>query len=147
MGTEFDAAWAVAEHIPGWLTRDQAEMLWRAAVRLAPGAHIVEIGSHQGRSTVILACAAREAGARVTAVDPFVGGRLFGGAATRRLFETNILAAGVRDQVTLLAEYSTRARPGWSEPIDLLYIDGKHDYWTFTDDLRWSAFLTPGGEI
>ena len=36
-------------------------------------------------------------------------------------------------------EYSTRARPGWSEDVDLLYIDGKHDVWTFSDDLRWRA--------
>jgi predicted O-methyltransferase YrrM len=144
---EFDSAWALAERIPGWLTREQARMLWRAARRLPPGAHVVEIGSHQGRSTVVLARAARAVGARVTAIDPFVDGRLFGGAATRGLFEHNISTAGVGDEVSLLAEYSTRARPRWSGRIDLLYIDGKHDYWTFTDDLRWSAFLAPGGEI
>ena len=34
-----------------------------------------------------------------------------------------------------------------NESVDLLYIDGKHDYWTFSDDLRWSEHLTPGGEI
>ena len=31
--------------------------------------------------------------------------------------------------------------------MDLLYIDGKHDYWTFTDDLRWAAFLPEGGRV
>jgi predicted O-methyltransferase YrrM len=144
---DFDSAWAVATRVPGWLTRAQAAMLWRAARCLPAGAHVVEIGSHQGRSTVVLARAAQAVGARVTAIDPFVDGRLFGGAPTRALFEANLAAAGVRGAVTLLAEYSTRVRPGWSEPIDLLYIDGKHDYWTFTDDLRWSAHLVPGGEI
>jgi predicted O-methyltransferase YrrM len=143
----FESAWAVAERIPGWLTRDQAAMLWHAARRLTAGSHVVEIGSHQGRSTVVLARAARSVGARLTAVDPFIDGRLFGGRATRRLFEANVADAGVRDAVTLLPEYSTKARPAWSDPIDLLYIDGKHDYWTFTDDLRWSDFLAPGGEI
>ena len=44
--------------------------------------------------------------------------------------------AGVADTVTLLPEYSTRARPGWTASIDGLYIDGKHDYWTLSDDLQ-----------
>jgi predicted O-methyltransferase YrrM len=144
---DFESAWTLAERIPGWLTRDQAAMLWRSASRLPAGAHVVEIGSHQGRSTVVLARAAQAVGARVTAVDPFVDGRLFGGSATRSLFEANLGAAGVDGVVTLLPEYSTRARPAWSERVDLVYIDGKHDYWTFTDDLRWSGFLAPGGEI
>ena len=39
---------------------------------------------------------------------------------------------------------STQLRPSWTEPIGLLYIDGKHDYWTLSDDLRWTEFL-PGG--
>jgi predicted O-methyltransferase YrrM len=143
----FESAWAVAELIPGWLTREQASMLWHAACRLAPGAHIVEIGSHQGRSTVVLGRAAQTVGARVTAIDPFVKGRLFGGSPTRDLFVANLALASVDGAVTLLAEYSTRARRHWSEPIDLLYIDGKHDYWTVSDDLRWSEFMTPGGEV
>ena len=146
-GAGFDGAWTVASGIRGWLTRDQARMLWDRACVLGEGATIIEIGSHQGRSTVVLARAAQEVGARVTAIDPFVDGRLFGGPRTRDLFEANTAAAGVTGTVTLLAEYSTRARPDWSDRIDLLYIDGKHDYWTFSDDLRWSAFLAPGGEI
>ena len=35
----------------------------------------------------------------------------------------------------LLAEYSTAARPTWTRSFDYLYIDGKHDYWTLSDDL------------
>jgi predicted O-methyltransferase YrrM len=144
----FEAAWAIAETVPGWLTRAQGAMLWQAARGLATGAHIVEIGSHQGRSTVVLARAAQAAGARVTAVDPFVTGRLFGGPSTRDHFEANLARAGVTDAVTLLAEYSTRARPQWSGGrVDLLYIDGKHDYWTFTNDLRWAEFMEPGTDV
>jgi hypothetical protein len=146
-GAGFADVWAVASRIPGWLTRAQAQLLWDRVHALGDGATIVEIGSHQGRSTVVLARAAQQVGARVTAIDPFVEGRLFGGRRTRELFEANTEAAGVSRTVTLLAEYSTRARPDWSDRIDLLYIDGKHDFWTFSDDLRWSAFLEPGGEI
>lgn len=147
MSEGFDDVWALASEIRGWLTEAQARLLWDRARALSGGATIVEIGSHQGRSTVVLARAAQGIGARVTAIDPFVEGRLFGGPRTREVFEANTAAAGVTQTVTLLAEYSTRARPGWSDRIDLLYIDGKHDYWTFSDDLRWSAFLAPGGDI
>ncbi len=143
----FESAWATAEGIGGWLTREQAQMLWSAAERLTTGGVVVEIGSHQGRSTVVLGQAARSAGAHVVAVDPFVEGRLFGGHPTRDLFEANIREAGLEEVVDLVSDYSTRLRPGWDRPFDLLYVDGKHDYWTCTDDLRWATHLTPGGQV
>lgn len=144
---DFDHVWESVADIPGWLTEDQARMLWDAVLRLEPGATVLEIGSHQGRSTVILGQAARAVGARVIAVDAFVDGKLFGGASTRDLFEANIAEAGLTDVVELVVGYSTKLRPGWDRPIDLLYVDGKHDYWTYTDDLRWSAHLPASGEI
>jgi predicted O-methyltransferase YrrM len=122
-------------------------VLWDAARRLPAGARVVEIGSHQGRSTVVLGCAVRDLCGRLVAIDPFVDGRLFGGEPTRGRFEKNIAAAGLSDVVELVVEYSTRLRPRWTERFDLLYIDGKHSYWTFTDDLRWSQHLVPGGEV
>jgi predicted O-methyltransferase YrrM len=143
--TGFEAAWSLADTVPGWLTRDQARSLWDAASRLGAGDTIVEIGSHQGRSTVVLGLAARTVGARVIAVDPFVEWR--GGMTIRERFEANIVAAGLGDVVELAVGYSTKLRPDWSQPIALLYIDGKHDYWTYTDDLRWSAHMAPGAEI
>lgn len=141
----FEAAWALADPIPGWLRKDQGLALWNAARRLRPGAVIVEIGSHQGRSTVILGLAAASVGATVIAIDPFVD--WLGGATIRSRFESNIASAGLSETVSLTVGYSTKLRPTWTRPIDLLYIDGKHDYWTYTDDLRWSAHLPAGAEI
>lgn len=145
LAADFEAVWALADTIPGWLRHEQARMLWDAARRLGPGATIVEIGSHQGRSTVILGAAASSVGARVIAIDPFVG--WLGGSTIQDRFQTNIAAAGMQGTVELVVGYSTRLRPTWTRPVDLLYIDGKHDYWTYTDDLRWSAHLPPGAEI
>jgi predicted O-methyltransferase YrrM len=144
---DFAQAWSRAGEIPGWLTRAQGEQLWRAARDLLAGGVIVEIGSHQGRSTVILAAAAQRDDAGVVAIDPFVDGRMFGGSATRRKFEANIAAARLGDVVRLIAEPSTAIRPGWDEPISLLYIDGKHDYWTVSDDLRWTEHVVAGGHV
>lgn len=127
----------MADAIGGWLTEQQGQLLWREVTRLSPGGTVVEIGSHQGRSTVVLGMAAEAVGAGVTAIDPFVEGAMFGGAATRGVFERNIVAAGLTDVVTLQARPSRQVRETWSRPIDVLYVDGKHDYWTVVDDLRW----------
>lgn len=143
----FEAIWEVASAIPGWLTEAQARLLFDAASDLDEGPLVLEIGSHQGKSTVVLAAAARARGGRVVAVDPFVDGRLFGGLTTKDKFEHNVSEAGLADSVDLLTDYSTRARPGWTRPIDCLYIDGKHDYWTLSDDLKWAAYLPAGAPI
>jgi hypothetical protein len=142
---DFAAAWRNAEEVPGWLTRAQAERLFESAFALEPGTRIVEIGSHQGRSTVVLARAATDRGAVVTAIDPFIEGRLFGGPSTREKFELN--TADFRAVITLVPQPSQAVRPSWSEPIGLLYIDGKHDYWTVTDDLEWAQHVHVGGAV
>lgn len=145
--TTFDDAWVIASSLPGWLTEAQARLLWDCAREVRPGAVLVEIGSHQGRSTVILGSAMAATGGRVIAVDPFVDGKLFGGTSTRDKFRSNISAAGLDDVVELVSDYSTHARKTWSQRFDYLYIDGKHDYWTFSDDLRWAAHLPSGAPI
>jgi hypothetical protein len=143
----FAAAWDVASQVPGWCTREQARALWNAASALPPGSSALEIGSHKGRSTLVLAQALQASGGTVHAVDPFIEGRLFGGQPTRELFEEHIGGAGLADVVELHAEYSGVLRPRWTAPIELLYVDGKHDYWTVRDDLRWGEHLPPGGEM
>lgn len=143
----YDTAWALASEIPGWLTEAQAALLWDTTRELPAGPLVVEIGSHQGRSTIMLATAVRGMDGQVVAVDPFVDGRLFGGSATRAIFEENVTRAGVSDSVELLPEYSTKALPGWTRRIDYLYIDGKHDYWTVSDDLKWTSHMPPGAPV
>ena len=145
--TAFDDIWSASDRIPGWLTAEQARLLWDLATELPRGAIALEIGSHQGRSTVVLGEAVRGNGGRLIAVDPFVEGRLFGGTSTRDKFESNVARAGLTDVVELVPEYSTRLRHTWTRDIDLLYIDGKHDFWTVSDDLRWSEHLRDRGAV
>jgi hypothetical protein len=135
----------MAASVPGWLTRAQAEVLWESALHVPAGSVIVEIGSHQGRSTVVLARAATDA--RVVAIDPFVDGLMFGGAATRVRFEKHLAAAGVDTVVELIADRSTSLRPSWHEPLAMVYVDGKHDMWTAGDDLRWAEHLPVGAPL
>lgn len=139
--------WPLAEAIPGWLTGEQAELLFDEASVLPAGALAVEIGSHRGRSTVVIARALRGSGGTLVAIDPFVDGRLFGGSRTRTEFERNIAGAGVTGAIELVCDYSTEARKSWTRPLDFLYIDGKHDYWTLSDDLKWRVHLPEGAPV
>lgn len=143
----FTQAWALADAIGGWLTPAQGRLLWDSVMGLPEGSTVVEIGSHKGRSTVVLGLAARPRGVRVVAIDPFVEGTMFGGITTRSVFEANIAAAGLEEVVELMAMPSREARSNWHDTVDLLYIDGKHDYWTVVDDLRWGAFLAPHARV
>jgi hypothetical protein len=145
--SDWDAAWSQAQDVGGWLKEGQARILWDEASALGLGGSVLEIGSHQGRSTVVLGHALKAKGGRVIAVDPFVEGKLFGGLSTKEKFERNIAAAGLGDVVEQVQDYSTVLRPSWTRGFDMLYIDGKHDYWTLSDDLRWAVHLPDGAAV
>lgn len=139
----FPDAFALARDVPGWLTEAQARDLYEAATHRGPGARVVEIGSHHGRSTVVLAAT----GARVVAVDPFPSNWRYGGHGTEAAFHENLDRAGLADRVELRVTTSKQARAGWTDAVDVLFIDGKHDYWTVRDDLRWTEHLASDGAV
>lgn len=138
----FDDAWRLADRIDGWLTRAQARVLYDAARAVAPG-RVVEIGSHLGRSTLLLA----SSGAAVTAVDPFPDDWRYGGPDTEQRLRVHLADAGLDQRVDLRVATSRQARDAWTGEARLLYVDGKHDVWSCLDDLRWSAFLRPGDVV
>ncbi len=142
----FDAVWAQADPIEGWLTRQQARVLYDAVHALPPGGTVVEIGSHHGRSTIVLASALPDS-SRLLAVDPFDPGWRYGGPDTRELLLAHLAAAGVADRVEVLATTSRAARTSYTGAVALLYVDGKHDCRTVRDDLRWASFVVDGGVV
>lgn len=142
----FAAAFALAEPLPGWLSVDQARCLYDAAAAVPASGTVVEIGSHHGRSAVVLA-SALPPGARLVAVDPFPEDWRYGDAGTEAAFRHNIAAAGLADAVDLRVAPSAEVRADWSGPVDLVFVDGKHDYWSCRRDLRWSEHVAPGGLV
>lgn len=142
----FAQSFALADPIPGWLTRDQARVLDAAARQVPDAGTVVEIGTHHGRSTVVLARALPE-GARLVAVDPFPDDWRYGEAGTEGACRANLERAGVTGRVDLRVTTSRAARERWSGPADLVYVDGKHDVASLVDDLRWSRFLPAGGTV
>jgi len=153
--TGFDEALRAAEGISGWLTEDQARMLYDLAAALPAGARIAEIGSYHGRSTIMLALAAPNA--EIVAVDPFAAETI---ATRERLreadvgqtdleqFEANLERAGVRERIQHVRAFSAEALAEVDGGFDLLYVDGAHDLRTALGDIRdWGARVREGGTM
>lgn len=139
----FGEAFAQVADVPGWLTEDQARELYAAARAAGPDARVLEVGSHHGRSTVVLALA----GAVVTAVDPFPEDWRYGAAGTEQRCRATLARAGVTDRVDLRVATSREVRVTWDEPLDVVYVDGKHDFRSVRDDLRWAGHVRDGGLV
>jgi predicted O-methyltransferase YrrM len=149
----FEAAWAVARDVEGWLTEAQARRLFAAAAAVAPGGRVVEIGSFRGRSAIVLA----SAGADVVCVDPHAGsdrgpreiaadaGR---GDADLEAFRANLARAGVAARVRHVRAFSDAALGEVPGPVDVLFIDGAHRIVPARADIRrWGDRVRPGGRM
>ncbi|MEA3054655.1 MAG: hypothetical protein QOD30_87 [Actinomycetota bacterium] len=142
--------------VNGWLSDAQARRLWTTASALTPPATIVEIGSFQGRSTIVVARAAAD-GVTIVAIDPHAGndrgpqeldGYEADAANDNAVFNENLRAAGVGDRVRHVRAFSNAAHAEVEGDIDLLYIDGAHRYRPALDDIRqWGARVAPGGTM
>lgn len=110
--TVFDRVWEQVDRIEGWLTRQEAALLWEC-VYVVPGSTasehpVVEIGSYKGKSTSLLL----ESGRPVVAFDPIVTDELR--AVKERFGNLQICPFKLTDCVMIPAN------------IGLLYIDGDH---------------------
>ena len=144
--TTFEDVRARLDGTTGWLTDDQARVLFTASQQVPAGGTAVEIGTHHGRSAIALASGLAD-GARLVAVDPFGADWRYGGNDTEAVCRANLDRAGVADVVDLVVATSAATRASWSGPVDLLYVDGKHDVGSLLDDLRWAEHLRPGGTV
>ncbi len=118
-------------------------MLYDAAANIRPGETIVEIGSHHGRSTVVLG-AAKPAGTRLLAVDPFGDPRWGGGEDALEIFQSNLVRHGLSD-VQLARALGVDAGREWTGAlVGVLFVDGAHDFPSVDADLRaWLPHLSP----
>jgi predicted O-methyltransferase YrrM len=143
--------------VEGWLSEDQAVLLWRCACQLRPGSRIVEIGSFRGRSAIVLARASESLAKEVVAIDPHAGNdrgpQEFEGfeaeaADDHQIFLDNLQRAGVRDRVRHLRMFSDAALGHIDRTIDVLYIDGAHRFAPALADIRnYGERVSDGGAM
>jgi MMP 1-O-methyltransferase len=127
--------------VPGWLTDDEGEALYELARACTGKGVIVEIGSFKGKSTVCLGLGS-QAGASVPiyAVDPH----------QERFpeFKTNVQRAGIDELVRPVPSLSQPAADDFHEPIELLFVDGAHEYELVLEDFeKWVPKVVEGGVV
>jgi predicted O-methyltransferase YrrM len=138
--------------VSGYFSVDEAWALYCAVrdLEIAEPARVVEIGSYKGRSTIAicLALSARGSGTCIsidphapTGKDSYV--REHGLEDTFPEYLANIKRAGVASFATPITETSLAAVSSYDrEPIDVLFIDGSHDYDDVKLDIElWTPFL------
>ena len=128
--------------VPGWLTDEEGEALYDLARACTGKGVIVEIGSWKGKSTICLGLGSRAGSSLpVYAVDPHADYR-FGD------FKTNVERAGIADLVRPIASLSQPAADDFEEPIELLFVDGSHEYDLVLEDFeKWVPKVVEDGWV
>ncbi len=136
--------------LPGMLTPDEVEYLYRLGRESLTEGVIVEIGSWKGKSTICLALGSMAAGGgKVYGVDPHKPLAEEGYVEdTEAEFLKNIKDAEVQTHVVPMVMTSEQAAKGWNKPIALLWIDGDHRYEQAKRDfLLWEPHVIEGGIV
>ncbi|MFD4757812.1 class I SAM-dependent methyltransferase [Streptomyces sp. NPDC058439] len=137
--------------------------LYRAAAEAAAlGLPVLEVGTYCGRSTILLADAARAAGVTALTVDhhrgseeqqpgweyhdPTVVDPEVGRMDTLPTFRRTLHAAGLEDHVVALVGRSVRVAAVWGGKLGLVFIDGGHtDEHANGDYEGWAPHVAQGG--
>jgi MMP 1-O-methyltransferase len=147
----------------GFLPQDEGLALYSAAVAAARGGlPLLEVGSYCGRSTVLLAAAARDAGTVAVSVDhhrgseeqqpgweyhdPALVDAEVGRMDTLPVFRRTLWRAGLEEHVVAVVGRSPRVAALWGRPLGLVFVDGGHtDEHATADYEGWTPHLAPGG--
>jgi predicted O-methyltransferase YrrM len=137
--------------IDGWLNPPVVHLLYSLCSNLKEPSKLVEIGSWKGKSSILLSLASPE-DSIVFAIDPHIGSHehkeLYGQVDTFEEFKQNLLEAGVNENVRCIRKFSRDAVDDIPDKIDLLWIDGSHDYKDVKDDfLLYFPKLRDGGVV
>lgn len=140
----------VFDDLHGQIQLQEAEWLFHHAKGRR---RIVEIGSFRGKSAVFLALGSADVGGRLLCIDPhktFHGsGREQYGQADHDALMAAIQRHGVADRVTPVLRTSEDAHAEYDgAPIDLLWVDGDHNYEPARRDFElWAPHVAVGGII
>jgi predicted O-methyltransferase YrrM len=146
----FQRSWPLIDSVEGFLVSPaQERWLFKTAWSLPDGATIVEIGSYKGRSTCCMALACRGTAKRIFAIDTFEGNDSdFQYSGFFPEFQANLERCGVSRYVKPVRGWSSEVAREWRPNINMLFIDGSHQYEDVLADFEnFLPFVVPGGVI
>ncbi|MBT2479800.1 class I SAM-dependent methyltransferase [Streptomyces sp. ISL-94] len=156
---------AAFEAAKGFMPVREGLALYEAATAAAAlGLPLLEVGTYCGRSTILLADAAREAGVAAITVDhhrgseeqqpgweyhdPTVVDPEIGLMDTLPTFRRTLHRAGLEDHVIAIVGRSPQVAAAWGGPLGLVFIDGGHTDEHATGDYEgWAPHIAPGGTL
>jgi predicted O-methyltransferase YrrM len=154
---------AAFEAAKGFMPLREGLALYEAAAEAgALGLPLLEVGTYCGRSTILLADAAREAGGAAITVDhhrgseeqqpgweyhdPTVVDPEIGLMDTLPTFRRTLHRAGLEEQVIAIVGRSPQVAAAWGGRLGLVFIDGGHTDEHATGDYEgWAPHLAVGG--
>lgn len=154
---------AAFEAAKGFMPVREGLALYAAATEAgALGLPLLEVGTYCGRSTILLADAAREAGSVAVTVDhhrgseeqqpgweyhdPDVVDPDVAAMDTLPTFRRTLFKAGLEDHVIAVVGRSPQVAGVWGTPLGLVFIDGGHtDEHAGGDYEGWAPHVAHGG--
>ncbi|AVZ72717.1 hypothetical protein SLUN_11475 [Streptomyces lunaelactis] len=154
---------AAFEAAKGFMPVREGLALYAAAVEAGGlGLPLLEVGTYCGRSTILLADAAREAGTTAITVDHHRGSEEqqpgwdyhdpetvdpeVGRMDTLPTFRRTLHQAGLEDHVIAVVGRSPQVAKVWGSPLGLVFIDGGHtDEHAGGDYEGWAPHVAEGG--
>ncbi|MGW7102029.1 class I SAM-dependent methyltransferase [Streptomyces sp. NPDC054838] len=156
---------AAFEAAKGFMPVGEGLALYAAASGAAAlGLPLLEVGTYCGRSTILLADAAREAGVAALTVDhhrgseeqqpgweyhdPTVVDPEIGLMDTLPAFRRTLHRAGLEEHVIAIVGRSPQVAAAWGGPLGFVFIDGGHtDEHANGDYEGWAPHLAVGGTL
>ncbi|MFB6808105.1 class I SAM-dependent methyltransferase [Streptomyces sp. NPDC056387] len=156
---------AAFEAAKGFMPAREGLALYEAAVAAAGlGLPLLEVGTYCGRSTILLADAAREAGVAAITVDhhrgseeqqpgweyhdPSVVDPEVGLMDTLPTFRRTLHAAGLEEHVIAIVGRSPQVAAAWGGKLGFVFIDGGHtDEHAGGDYEGWAPHVAEGGTL
>ncbi|MBT2387170.1 class I SAM-dependent methyltransferase [Streptomyces sp. ISL-11] len=154
---------AAFEAAKGFMPVDEGLALHAAAEEAAAlGLPLLEVGTYCGRSTILLAAAARDAGTVAVTVDHHRGSEeqqpgweyhdtsvvdpVVGRMDTLPTFRRTLHEAGLEEHVIAVVGRSPQVAAVWGRPLGLVFIDGGHtDEHASADYEGWAPHVAPDG--
>lgn len=133
--------------VPTHMTFSERMLLKKLSEQIVPGGVIVEIGSYVGASSCFLAEGGSKQSAHLFCIDTWQNeGMSEGPRDTFKDFQQNTRA--YQTMITPLRGKSIQVVTGFSQQIDLLFIDGDHSYKGCREDIEaWLPKMKDGGIV